>query len=144
MQRTIANAEQYLDQIADVTPRALHEGFSAEVEAARDVANGMARRFMDDRTRGAAGSAEDVEEGLGAVQAEYRRLLEAAETGRVSARDFSEQFAALRRQQRALESKAGEIERAAEHVRTIELDPVAWADDTFYGKYPRLQPAFSF
>jgi hypothetical protein len=144
MQRTIGQAEQYLDLIADVMPRAVHEAFTAEVQSARVAANAMATRFMDDRTSEMSSVAEDVEEGLRAVRTEYRQLLGAAEAGRVSASDFSEQFAGLRQQQRGLELKTEEVERAAERVRTIEADPVAWADETFYGKYPRLRPLFSF
>jgi hypothetical protein len=104
----------------------------------------MATRFMDERTRDTARSAEAIENALSDVQGEYRRLLGDAEAGRISARDYSDRFAGLRRQQRALEQKAEAIGRAAELVRTIEADPEAWADQTFYGKYPRLRPLFSF
>jgi hypothetical protein len=144
MQRTIENATQYLDQTANVTPRQVHDGYVAEVERARAAAREMAIRFMDVRTTELADTADAVERGLRSVRSEHRRLHEAADAGRVSAADFNKQFALLCHQQRALERRVGEVERAAEHVHGIEVDPVLWADETFFGKYPHLRPDFSF
>jgi hypothetical protein len=142
-QRTIGEARQQLDALSEViSPRAL-EPYRAEFDDARSAAVEMATRYMDETFGDAEVLGAALSEQLFAVRDGYAQLISEGEAGRIPAREFSERFTTLRRQQRDAERRAAEVARTADRLQGIESDPEAWTD-TFYSRFPLVRPTFSF
>lgn len=142
--RTVKAARQTLEGMAPGLNPEMWRRLSEEVEAVAKDAVAMANRYADDRTQAAHLIGKDVLTEMCAVRDGLVALVREGEAGTISAAEYHKRLSDLRRQQSRLEGKATEVARAAEQVETIEEDPEAWTDTTFYERFPSLQPDVSF
>jgi len=142
-QRTIQEARQHLDGLAEVmSPKALSP-FQAEFDGAQTAAVDMATRHMDTTFAAVAALSDRVDDQVRDVRTGYARLIDEGQAGRITAREFNERFTKLRQQQRDAERRATEAARTAERLEAVELDPEGWAD-SLYQRFPLTRPHFSF
>lgn len=143
-QRTIQQATVQLDAMAEVLSPQLLAPYMEELEGAQAGAQEMAHRHQDQQGAHAEALSEEIQLGLREIRERFGELVAEGVAGRLTSREYDQQWSALRRRQRELESRVGELSGAADQLDEIEANPVAWADRTFYEKFPGIRPEFSF
>ncbi len=142
MQRTIRQARQRLEDLADsLNPmsfkRLNDELKAAEAEATR-AAHGHAAKKTDSLMR----QRNDVLRRLCETRDGFTAL--AKNKDRLTGNDYSARFNALKAEERRLHGVVEDVTSGIAAVTAIEEDPVAYADANFYDRYPSTRPDFTF
>ncbi len=144
MQRTIRQARQRLEDLADsLNPmsfkRLNDELKAAEAEATR-AAHGHAAKKTDSLMR----QRNDVLRRLCETRDAFNGLAATGKAGRISGKDYAARYAALKAEERRLQGVVTDVTSGLAAVTQIEEDPVAYADANFYDRYPSTRPDFTF
>ena len=142
--RTLANARRAFDELTPTLNPEMYRRLDQELRKASAGAVTLATNYVNERVTDVLGTRQDVLNEWCSVRDAYAALAGEAQAGRLTAGEVNERLDAIRSQQRQMDRHVSEITRAAEVVERIEADPEAWADETFYGKYPHMTPEFSF
>jgi hypothetical protein len=142
--RTLAEARRYLELGAETLHPEVHARLRSELAAQETVAREMGTSYADERAAGLTALRDELLEEACAIRDAYDALLNEADLGLVTAKEFQSQFDALEHRKGVVNHRATELDHTAGVVDLIDEDPVAWTDEHLYAKYPAVLPEFSF
>lgn len=144
MRRTLRQARRAFEDMTTGLNPAVYQRLKSELDAASGAAVTLATQHADRRVNDVMGNRQEVLTELCRLRDEFTSLAAEGTQGLLPAKDFNERLTRLQRELRATDRHVGEVDKATELVELIEEDPEAWADATFYEKYPHMMPEFSF
>lgn len=143
-QRTIKSAKEYLELVGPRLNNLVLERVQSEITEAETIAKERAEAFVSERLSELNDRRLAVLEALCNTRDEFTELAKEGKHGRLSAAEYRSRFAELSKRKQDLEAANEQLAREADAVESIEADPVAWVDETFYAKSPTVRPNFSF
>jgi len=140
--RTIRQARQRLEELADTLNPMTFKRLSDEIKEAEQAATQVAHGHAAKKTSKLMERRNDVLQRMCETRDGFTAL--AKNKDRLSAKDYADRFNALKAEERRLAAVVEDVEGDLATVQQIEEDPVAYADENFYDRYPATRPDFSF
>jgi len=141
-QRTIRQAKQMLEDAAPGLNPAMYRRYSDEIKAAEQAATQVAHGHAAKKSSRLLTQRTEVMKRLCDTRDGFKAL--SRDKDRLTAKDYSARFNALKAEERRLQGVIGDVEDGLATVEEIEEDPVAYADANFHERYPATRPTFTF
>jgi hypothetical protein len=142
---TLAQAEVALEYLGRSGVNAVQlKDWQKELDEAKAKARVVADTFYQERERDFTAERQTLLEEGSQICDALEALAGEGETGQLTLDEYRLRFLDLTAKLRANLRRTGELGATLERLDTIEEDPIAWVDATYYSKYETLSPTFTF